>query len=376
MHSTSQLGHLGRPLAYTVLPRPDDNGSSFPITVWDPPGPSYFTVLQSPYESEQLYYGVSFHGEDLDGGGYLDVQDQGYSVYPYPPASLLKSDMVAGGGGPGSAANSHLRHQTSVDFSQDVQRHRNPTDTSSTFLDWVCPPPEDSPTRTFAEDMMHWGSDSMFDAQARAQARVGVRQMTQFRLKPISDDDEDDAEEEEEEDADGQEQEDDDEEDEAQTEEDGAAEGAAAPAATGSKSEQAARSPGSATARKRIGGAARGNKPKRVSTDNQHSATASDTGPSTAGGSRETKRGHRKKLTTEQKRSNHIRHEKKRRALIRDGFDDLTELVPALRGGTWSRSRILFKAVEWLQTILERNEALQQRLDALEGTGTQNKEDE
>lgn len=72
-----------------------------------------------------------------------------------------------------------------------------------------------------------------------------------------------------------------------------------------------------------------------------------------------------KRLTVEQKRSNHIRHEQKRRGLIRDGFNDLTVLIPELRGGTWSRSRILFKAAEWLQTLVESNEALQRELDTL-----------
>lgn len=76
-----------------------------------------------------------------------------------------------------------------------------------------------------------------------------------------------------------------------------------------------------------------------------------------------------KRLTVEQKRSNHIRHEQKRRGLIRDGFNELTVLIPELQGGTWSRSRILFKAAESLQTLIKSNEALQQELDTLRNEG-------
>lgn len=40
----------------------------------------------------------------------------------------------------------------------------------------------------------------------------------------------------------------------------------------------------------------------------------------------------RENLTEEQKRENHIKSEQKRRTLIREGFEDLNNLVPGLRG--------------------------------------------
>lgn len=73
----------------------------------------------------------------------------------------------------------------------------------------------------------------------------------------------------------------------------------------------------------------------------------------------------RKKLTVEQKRSNHIRYEKRRRALIRDRFNALAELLPGLDGENCSKSRTLFSAVEQLQVLLEKNKALQEQVDML-----------
>ncbi|KAJ6784806.1 hypothetical protein PWT90_08063 [Aphanocladium album] len=73
----------------------------------------------------------------------------------------------------------------------------------------------------------------------------------------------------------------------------------------------------------------------------------------------------RKKLTTEQKRRNHIRHEQTRRGRIRDGFKELTALVPKLQGETRSKSKILFTTTEWLQQLVARNEALEEQLRGL-----------
>ncbi|KID90374.1 Helix-loop-helix DNA-binding protein, partial [Metarhizium majus ARSEF 297] len=56
----------------------------------------------------------------------------------------------------------------------------------------------------------------------------------------------------------------------------------------------------------------------------------------------------REKLTEQQKRRNHILHEKKRRALIKEGFDDLLDLVPGVRDRGLSKSAILLRAAEWL----------------------------
>ncbi|KAJ3499453.1 hypothetical protein NLG97_g322 [Lecanicillium saksenae] len=235
----------------------------------------------------------------------------------------------------------HLRHQTSMDFKEDMLRNRHNIDNENTFMEWVYPPAREASPPSYTESTVQWGSDSMFDAQATgAQRRVGVRQLTQFRLEVMPDEEE--AEEEEE-----------DEEDEAQD-----ADGDEAPS-SGSRSARIP-SPESSVANKRLRRSRR-TAPESAFT---YSSAESAAGPSSAP-VREGKV-HRERLTIEQKRSNHIRHEQKRRGLIREGFKDLTELVPELQGGTWSRSRILFKAVEYLQALLERNEALQNELNRLQ----------
>lgn len=75
----------------------------------------------------------------------------------------------------------------------------------------------------------------------------------------------------------------------------------------------------------------------------------------------------RENLSEEQKRENHIRSEQKRRTLIKEGFDDLCELVPGLRGGGFSKSTMLSMAAEWLDDLLKGNETLAAQLASLEG---------
>ncbi|KAE8147138.1 hypothetical protein BDV25DRAFT_160990 [Aspergillus avenaceus] len=70
----------------------------------------------------------------------------------------------------------------------------------------------------------------------------------------------------------------------------------------------------------------------------------------------------RENLTEEQKRSNHILSEQKRRNLIRQGFDDLCTLVPGLKGGGFSKSAMLTQAADWLEEILRGNEILKAQL--------------
>jgi hypothetical protein len=74
----------------------------------------------------------------------------------------------------------------------------------------------------------------------------------------------------------------------------------------------------------------------------------------------------RENLTEEQKRENHIKSEQKRRTLIREGFEDLNNLVPGLRGGGFSKSAVLIMSADWLESLLRGNEVLRQRLDALQ----------
>lgn len=75
----------------------------------------------------------------------------------------------------------------------------------------------------------------------------------------------------------------------------------------------------------------------------------------------------RENLSEEQKRENHIRSEQKRRTLIKEGFDDLCDLVPGLKGGGFSKSTMLTMTAEWLEEILVGNRELAAQLAALEG---------
>ncbi|KAJ5973056.1 uncharacterized protein N7479_002974 [Penicillium vulpinum] len=75
----------------------------------------------------------------------------------------------------------------------------------------------------------------------------------------------------------------------------------------------------------------------------------------------------RENLTEEQKRTNHILSEQKRRNLIRQGFEDLCTLVPALRGGGFSKSAMLTGAADWLEDLLQGNDILQSQLRDLKG---------
>jgi hypothetical protein len=75
----------------------------------------------------------------------------------------------------------------------------------------------------------------------------------------------------------------------------------------------------------------------------------------------------RENLTEDQKRENHIRSEQKRRTLIREGFEDLGELVPGFRGGGFSKSAVLIMAADWLEELIQGNQVLRGRLDQMEG---------
>jgi hypothetical protein len=77
-------------------------------------------------------------------------------------------------------------------------------------------------------------------------------------------------------------------------------------------------------------------------------------------------KGMRENLTEEQKRSNHIMSEQKRRNLIKQGFDDLCELVPDLKGGGYSKSAVLLQSADWLENLLKGNELLRNILASLE----------
>ena len=71
----------------------------------------------------------------------------------------------------------------------------------------------------------------------------------------------------------------------------------------------------------------------------------------------------RENLTEEQKRSNHILSEQKRRNLIKRGFDDLHDLVPEIRNGGLSKSSILVAAADFLDKIIQENDQHRQFLN-------------
>lgn len=191
------------------------------------------------------------------------------------------------------------------------------------------------------QSMYNWESNSMFATKLRNPPhRVSTRQLTHFRPQFIPHENEDEQKEE------GNK------EDKAKTRE----VDANYARSLGSQSSQA-RSLASSVREETVG-VSRRSIPKAY-TDRDMASCAGPSVPKFKA------KGQRKKITIEQKRSNHIRHEKKRRELIRDGFNELTELVPGLRGGAWSRSKILYKATELLKTLLEKNEALQEQLNAL-----------
>lgn len=75
----------------------------------------------------------------------------------------------------------------------------------------------------------------------------------------------------------------------------------------------------------------------------------------------------RRHLTEEQKKTNHIISEQKRRDLIAQGYEGLRRLVPSLRDDKVSKGQMLESAADWLQDILETNQALKAQLQSLKG---------
>jgi len=76
-------------------------------------------------------------------------------------------------------------------------------------------------------------------------------------------------------------------------------------------------------------------------------------------------------LTEEEKKMNHIRSEQKRRNQIKEGFADLTDLMPETVSTGPSKCTILSKAVEWVQDLIEGNRKLREQLNSLVGSTAQ-----
>ncbi|MCJ1313291.1 hypothetical protein MMC25_006968 [Agyrium rufum] len=110
-------------------------------------------------------------------------------------------------------------------------------------------------------------------------------------------------------------------------------------------------------------------------TNNQYSSLARNGNRrSTTGGSARKQsspgpggsRASRDNLTEAQKRANHVLSERKRRDLIKQGFDDLSEMVPELRAGGVSKSQMLVLVGDWLEDLVQGNVNLKRQLDELE----------
>ena len=70
----------------------------------------------------------------------------------------------------------------------------------------------------------------------------------------------------------------------------------------------------------------------------------------------------RQVLSEEQKKTNHILSEQKRRDLIRRGYEGIQVLVPALKNTKTSKGGMLESAANWLDDILSSNDVLRQQL--------------
>ncbi|CAO3630429.1 unnamed protein product [Cunninghamella blakesleeana] len=73
-----------------------------------------------------------------------------------------------------------------------------------------------------------------------------------------------------------------------------------------------------------------------------------------------------KVLSQDEKRANHIASEQKRRQNIRNGFKQLSDIIPTLKNMPNSKSTILFKAADYIKHNEKRNKILQDRLKHLQ----------
>ncbi|KAG0288359.1 hypothetical protein BGZ97_006843, partial [Linnemannia gamsii] len=98
--------------------------------------------------------------------------------------------------------------------------------------------------------------------------------------------------------------------------------------------------------------------PSKASTSTSASAGAGATTPK--------RKPYKELLTEEEKRANHIASEQKRRNTIRNGFKDMTDIIPDLKDVNSSKSTILFKAVDFIKHLERRNRLLQEKATQLE----------
>ena len=298
-------------------------------------------VDQGVYPEMPLYEDCN-GGLDEDGDVHSATEQVSSNQFPPKREALnnMEADRIASANEASEAAMmqakrcnwypaEHVRYQSTMDFKEDMLRNRHVPINEQTFADWAWPPSERNAQKSYQQDNVRWGTDARFDSLGNltsrmSQSRIGVRQMTQFGLEAMQEDEDS---------------------------------GNGSPSPSLSSVSQAE----SSRTRARTRQAARDDTGPKKSFSRPIAGSSSERPVASS----EVKR-QREKLTIEQKRRNHIRHEKKRRALIKDGFNDLTELIPELRGRTLSRSTILFKAADWLENLIQENEALVAQVSALE----------
>lgn len=71
---------------------------------------------------------------------------------------------------------------------------------------------------------------------------------------------------------------------------------------------------------------------------------------------------HSKKVAEDHRRSYHLNHERKRRAIVRTSLNDLIDMVPGLKGQGLTKSAMLLKAASWLEELLYGNAQLQAQM--------------
>ncbi|KAK3989856.1 hypothetical protein QBC44DRAFT_79089 [Cladorrhinum sp. PSN332] len=77
----------------------------------------------------------------------------------------------------------------------------------------------------------------------------------------------------------------------------------------------------------------------------------------------------RENLTEEQKRNNHIKSEQKRRNVIKTGFDVLNKVVPACKGGGYSKAVILNHTYDFVVKLHQGNQELRNLLEKIGANG-------
>ncbi|KAK7755648.1 hypothetical protein SLS62_002258 [Diatrype stigma] len=70
----------------------------------------------------------------------------------------------------------------------------------------------------------------------------------------------------------------------------------------------------------------------------------------------------RENLSESQKRENHIKSEQKRRGAIKEGYQDLGQIVPNLSSSGYSKSMMLTMSADWLEELIKGNDELARRL--------------